>query len=136
MARHTKQASIGLYSWFGFLDDGFRRERCFLSVTEHLPQFFLCSTCIKNQGTLISRLKLNACLYDLPPERQLGAKGRKRLRGDRLRPIKEIPKTCLCKAVCSDCQMPIARVQEKAHCREDPIEPALLTSKVLVELLP
>ena len=51
---------------------------------------FLCMTCIKNRVTLISRLKLNACLYDLPPERQLGTKGRRRLKGDRLRPIKEI----------------------------------------------
>ena len=51
---------------------------------------FLCATCIKNRVTFISRLKLNACLYDLPPERQLGTKGRRRLKGDRLRPIKEI----------------------------------------------
>lgn len=49
----------------------------------------LCATCIKHQVRFISRLKLNACLYDLPSERKPGTKGRRLLKGDRLRPIKE-----------------------------------------------
>ena len=43
--------------------------------------FSLCAACLKNRVTLISRLKLNACLYDLPPERQLWNKRKKTSKG-------------------------------------------------------
>jgi hypothetical protein len=62
----------------------------FLVADGAFASISLCTACIKNQVTLVSRLKLNGCLYDLPPERKLGTRGRRRLKGDRLRPIREI----------------------------------------------
>ena len=46
--------------------------------------------CIKNSVTLISRLKMNARLFDFPPEEQNGKRGRKRLKGEQLVNFKQM----------------------------------------------
>jgi hypothetical protein len=45
--------------------------------------------CLKRKIGLVSRLKMNACLYDFPPE-DTGKRGRKRIKGDRLINFKQM----------------------------------------------
>jgi len=44
----------------------------------------LASACIKNRVTLISRLRLDAQLYEFPEPAPVGKRGRKRIKGDRI----------------------------------------------------
>ena len=44
----------------------------------------LASACIKNSVTLISRLRLDAQLYEFPEPAPVGKRGRKRIKGDRI----------------------------------------------------
>lgn len=46
--------------------------------------------CLRYNIALISRLKMNACLYDFPPEEIPGKRGRKKSKGARLFGFKEI----------------------------------------------
>lgn len=46
--------------------------------------------CQKNQIQLVSRLRLDASLYDFPPEKKPATKGRKRLKGQRLPRLKTL----------------------------------------------
>ncbi len=46
--------------------------------------------CVKNKTCLISRLKMNAQLYDFPPEDQEGKRGRKKTKGPKLMSFKEM----------------------------------------------
>lgn len=46
--------------------------------------------CLKLKITLITRLKINACLYDFPPEDEPGKRGRKKTKGAKLYSFKEM----------------------------------------------
>lgn len=46
--------------------------------------------CIKLKITLVTRLKMNACLYDFPPVDEAGKRGRKKTKGARLHSFKEM----------------------------------------------
>ncbi len=46
--------------------------------------------CIQCGVTLVSRLKINACLFDFPPERKSGKRGRVALKGGRLMNFKQM----------------------------------------------
>lgn len=46
--------------------------------------------CLKLKISLITRLKINACLYDFPPVEEPGKRGRKRTKGARLYSFKEM----------------------------------------------
>lgn len=47
-------------------------------------------TCLRCNGCLISRLKINSCLYDFPPPDRPGKRGRKRKRGAKLYSFKKM----------------------------------------------
>jgi len=46
--------------------------------------------CLKLKISLITRLKINACLYDFPPEDEPGKRGRKKTKGAKLYSFKEM----------------------------------------------
>lgn len=47
-------------------------------------------TCLRHNIALVSRLKMNACLYDFPPEVEPGKKGRRAKKGNRLLNFKQM----------------------------------------------
>jgi hypothetical protein len=99
---HTRDMLQELANWFP--DRGFRLvgDGAFASLAGELP----------TRTSLISRLRSDAAIYDLPPLRRPGQRGRTRLKGKRLPKPSELAKTI------PDCEWKRVKTRERGKSRD------------------